>query len=605
MAGSHFLPPRMLRLGRVFAWVLASWLLLGAAMAVWVGVTGALAYQHLARVQSGAADTVEAVTTDPASAVTRLEALADETSAARALTSGPIWGLASLTPWVGPQLSAFQTVTASADELVTRSFIPLAMAAEGVSIESLRPAAGRFDPGALSRLAEPAHMATGPARDAAEAVRDIDRTPLVGVLGRAVDQADDVFTQSATFIDALSRTSRLLPDMLGQDGERHYLVLVQNNAEWRSLGGISGSAILLTTNNGAVSLDTTESATGLSRNTTQPIVDLPEDITKIYGTRPARYFHNLTEIPDFSIDGPLAQAFFAQKTGVSVDGVITIDPVVLSYILLATGPITLPDGETLSSDNAASLLMNEVYERYPDPAQQDTFFAASTGAVFHALLEGRGSASAFISALNRAGNEHRLLMWSADADEQAVLAGTTIAGPLPSTDEHTARFGLYLNDGTGSKMSYYLTPTTSLAWDSCPSSDSRTQRQLSLHLDLANGAPADAATSLPLYITGNGAYGTAPGHAKVVGNVYLPEGFELVSAQTTTGADFTQATLEGRTVLTFGVDVAPQQTIGVDVVVRGTSTASHAEAHVTPTADASLDPIVRASCENRAVAILE
>ncbi len=605
MSGTQFLPPRMLVAGRVLAWVVASGLLLGFLMTVWVAVTGALAFQHLSRVQSGAADTIDAVTADPASAVAQLETLANETSAARSLTSGPIWGLASVMPWVGPQLAAFHTVTVSADELLTQSFVPLARAAEGVSVENLRPTGGRLDPTALSGLAEPARTAADPARDAAGAVRNIDRTPLVGVLSRAVDQAGEVFTNSATFIDALSRTAQLLPAMLGQDGERRYLVLVQNNAEWRSLGGISGSAIVLTTDNGAVSLGGTESATGLSRDITQPVVDLPAEITDIYGTRPARYFHNLTEIPDFSIDGPLAKEFFAKKTGVSVDGVIAIDPVVLSYILSATGPVTLPDGEKLSSDNTVDLLMNGVYARYPDPAQQDAFFAASTGAVFQALLEGRGSASGFVSALSRAGNEHRLLMWSADADEQAVLAGTTIAGPLPSTDERTARFGVYLNDGTGSKMSYYVAPQTSLAWTSCPSANPLLPRQLTLHLDLTSTAPADAATSLPTYITGNAAYGTAPGTAKVVGNVYLPEGFDLVSAQTTNGASFARATFDGRSVLTFGVDVTPQQTIGVDVVVQGASTATEAEAFVTPTADAALDPVVRASCQSRAVATLE
>lgn len=605
MSGSQFLSPRMLTAGRVFAWVLGTGLLLGLIMIIWVGVTGALAYNHLSRVQAGAADTLVSVTADPASAVTQLETLAEETSAARNLTSGPVWSLASLMPWVGPQLAAFHTVTESADDLLTQSFIPLARAAEGVSIENFRPTGGRLDPTALSGLVEPAQAAAGPARDAADAVRNIDRTPLVGVLARAVNKAGDVFTQSATFIDALSRTSQLLPAMLGQDGERRYLVLVQNNAEWRSLGGISGSAILLRTDNGTVSLGTTESATELSRDSRRPVVDLPAEIMEIYGTRPARYFHNLTEIPDFSIDGPLAKEFFAQKTGVSVDGVIAIDPVVLSYILSATGPVTLPDGEKLSSDNVVDLLMNGVYERYPDPSQQDAFFAASSGAVFQALLDGRGSASGFISALSRAGNEHRLLMWSASVDEQALLAGTTIAGPLPSNDERTARFGLYLNDGTGSKMSYYVTPRASLAWDSCPSSDAATQRQLTLHLDLTNAAPADAATSLPTYITGNGAWGTAPGTAKVVGNVYLPGGFALVSAQTTNGASFTQAVFDGRTVLTFGVDVAPQQSIGVDVVVRGASVATGAEAFVTPTANAFLDPVVRATCISRAAATLE
>lgn len=605
MSGSQFLPPRIRTAGRVLAWAVAAAIGLCIFVAIWVTTTGVFAYQHLSRVQAGASETVAAVSKDPASAMSQLSSLADEASAARGLTSGPAWALASATPWVGPQVAAFRTVTLATDDLLTQSMLPLASAAESVSVEQLRPSGGRFDPTVLNGLVDPSRAAVIPARNAAEAVRDIDRTPLLSVVADAVDEADAVLTQSATFIDAISRTSQLLPRMLGQEQNRSYLILVENNAEWRSLGGISGSAILLRTENGAVSLVSTESATALSQNLSQPVVDLPNEITNVYGNRPARFFHNLTELPDFSVVGPLAKEFFAKKTGVSVDGVIAIDPVVLSYILSATGPVALPDGGKLSSENAVGLLMNEVYLRYPDPSQQDAIFATATGAVFQAILEGKGSPSGLISALGRAGNEHRLLMWNADPGEQSVLTGSTIAGPLPSTDDRTARFGLYLNDGTGSKMSYYLSPQASLGWSSCPSSDVSSQRQLSLHLDLVSSAPADAATTLPPYITGNGVYGTAPGSARIVGNIYLPEGFELVSARNSYGTSFTEASIDGRGVLTFGVDVAPQQSVSVDVVVTGASAARDAEAFVTPTASAALSPTVTTTCKSQSAASLE
>ena len=45
-------------------------------------------------------------------------------------------------------------------------------------------------------------------------------------------------------VDALSRTATLLPAMLGRDGPRDYLIVFQNNAEWRSLGGIVGALAL-------------------------------------------------------------------------------------------------------------------------------------------------------------------------------------------------------------------------------------------------------------------------------------------------------------------------------------------------------------------------
>ena len=74
-----------------------------------------------------------------------------------------------------------------------------------------------------------------------------------------------------------------------------------------------------------------------------------------------------------------------RETGVDVSGVISLDPVSLSYLLEATGPVALPTGDVLTSENAVDLLLNGVYLRYADPRDQDAFFAAAAGSVFGAL----------------------------------------------------------------------------------------------------------------------------------------------------------------------------------------------------------------------------
>ncbi len=56
---------------------------------------------------------------------------------------------------------------------------------------------------------------------------------------------------------------------------------------------------------------------------------------------------------------------WAEQTGTNVDGVIAIDPVALSYILGAVGPITMPDGEVVSRDNVVELTESTAYLRFP------------------------------------------------------------------------------------------------------------------------------------------------------------------------------------------------------------------------------------------------
>lgn len=597
--------PLSRRAGHIAIWVVGGLLLLAVAIAAWVGVRGALAYQHLSAIRSLAPTAAASVTSDPTQATPALEQLATEASAAHDLTSDPVWAIAESTPWIGPQLAAFATIASASDRLFADSLLPLAIAARDVSLDDLRPHDGRLDTTALSTLTAPARSAADAATGAAADVDAIDRTPLVGVVATAVDQARSTYDAAASAIDALRRATELLPSMLGQDGPRTYLLLVQNNAEWRSLGGVSGTAIELSADHGALSLVETHSATSLSRGISGPVVELPSDVQKIYETRPARYFHNLTQIPDFATDGPLAREMYRQQTGREVDGVMAVDPVVLSYLLEATGPVALPDGESLTGDNAVPLLLDDTYRRYADPAAQDAFFAGATGAVFEALREGRGSTPGLIAALARGVEERRVLVWAAEPTEQSVIEGTTLAGQLPASDGRTARFGVYLNDGTGSKMSYYIAPKADLRWGSCRTSADASTREVTLTLTLSNTAPADASTSLPAYVTGNGVYGTAPGVATVVTDVYLPEGWTPVTTTTSSGTEFTRSTLDGREVLTVGATVAPQATAQIEITATAVSTATEAEALLTPTADSTLSPTVRAACTGAAGAVLQ
>jgi len=582
--------------GRIFAWVLAAALLILILTAAWVGVRGVLAYQHLQRVQAGAAAGTAALADDPSAAAPTLARLAADSSAAAELTSDPVWSFAERMPWIGPQLAAFHVVAASSDELLRQSLLPLATAAQGISIDTLRPVGGRIDTAALGSLAVPAENAATRSHDAASAVQRIDRTPLLGPVGAAVDQADDLFTQVSTAVDTLSRTSQLLPDMLGRSGPRTYLVLVQNNAEWRSLGGIAGAGLILRADNGAVSLAGTVSTTDFSGGFPDPVAPLSDEVTAIYKNKPARYFQNTTQVPDFSVGAPLAREMYRLKSGVEVDGVMAVDPVVLAHLLTATGAVTLPDGETLTDTNAVSLLLNEVYFRFAKPADQDAFFATAAGAVFQALAEGRGSASDLIKAFALSAEQHRLLVWSAHDSEQSVIAGSDLAGGLPVSDGVRAQFGVYLNEGGGSKMTYYTQPDVSLRWGTCLPAGELAPRSLTLSVALTSTAPADAATSLPEYVTNGGRLGTPAGVSEIVGNIYLPEGFELDSATATDGGGFAGGTHEGRRVLTFDVDLNPGETKSITVVVHATTTAAEAQALVTPTADAALSPVVVASC---------
>jgi hypothetical protein len=147
--------------------------------------------------------------------------------------------------------------------------------------------------------------------------------------------------------------------------------------------------------------------------------------------------------------------------------------------------------------------------------------------------------------------------FGAHADEQAIIDGTVVAGQL-SSPTRTRRFGVFLNDGTGSKMSYHIDPRRVSRLGSCRPAGQERPRQLTLQLTLTSRAPADRRDGAArVHHRRWRVHGTAPGAAEVVGNIYLPQGFDLVSATATNGAGFAGGMHEGRRVLTFGIDLDP------------------------------------------------
>ena len=87
------------------------------------------------------------------------------------------------------------------------------------------------------------------------AARRLDRINPNGLLEAVASPLVDLRAQVAKVAlttATAARAVQLLPPMLGADGPREYLLLVQNNAEQRATGGIPGSVILLRAVDGAV-----------------------------------------------------------------------------------------------------------------------------------------------------------------------------------------------------------------------------------------------------------------------------------------------------------------------------------------------------------------
>ena len=342
-------------------------LLLGCVVAsvVWVGVDALSARGEL-KAAAGQVKVLQAQVArgDRAEARSTLSSLQEHASAARATTSGPQWSAVGALPWLGPNVTAVQAVSEVIDDLALNALPTLMDATELVDPTTLVLDDGRIDLQSLQKAAPAVVAANGEVHAARQALDSISVDDLLPTVGRPlVDLRAQVGRVALTTATA-ARAVQLLPPMLGADGPREYLMLVQNNAEQRATGGVS-TLIVLRAVNGVVEVVQTRSAGGELGSLPTPILSLTRAEQALFGTGLGRYMADVTFTPDFPRSGQLAAAIWKQQVGADLDGVLSIDPGALARVLGATGPVELSTGQVLTSKNAERLLMNTVYLEDP------------------------------------------------------------------------------------------------------------------------------------------------------------------------------------------------------------------------------------------------
>lgn len=415
--------------------------------------------------------------------------LSAETNAAVAGSHGRLWGAAEMIPFVGDNLSAVRVVAEVTDQLASDVVAPVS----SLTLDSFRPQNGRIDLEAVSALGPLLDQVSNGLDDATITLESLNRDDLIDQVASGVTQLDDALADIEPMIDPVRDVVSVLPDALGASGPRNYLLMFQGNSEARSLGGNAAIFIVMRAENGTIDLIDQATSFDFEQPAEDPVAPLDPEAVAIFGDKIGRFTPDFTMVPDFPQAVDILMGWWAREKEIPIDAVMSFDPVALSYLLDATGPITLPTGDVLSSQNAASLLLNEVYFKYENPLAQDVFFASAAGAVFSQVTGGNFAPLGLINALSRSADERRLLYHSNDPAETELIAGTPMSGTLPTDNTDRSVVGVYVNDNTGSKKSYYL----DMSIDACLA-DANVQGTVTLSSTLNE----EDAANLPTYIAG-------------------------------------------------------------------------------------------------------
>jgi Protein of unknown function (DUF4012) len=157
----------------------------------------------------------------------------------------------------------------------------------------------------------------------------------------------------------------IAPSVLGLERDRTYVVVMTNLAQSQPSGGTPEAVARLRVSKGVIAVEGRPA--GVVENLQEARVTwpaLPADPWRPGATFTG--FADANSSPNFPTSGEELLRAYEAMGGGRADGVVSLDPLALRGLLGVTGGMTVPGYGRLTSDNVATQIMRDAYERWPD-----------------------------------------------------------------------------------------------------------------------------------------------------------------------------------------------------------------------------------------------
>ena len=564
-----------------------------------VGVAGAFAYEAYSSVM-GVYDEAKEVlslveglsdelTDEDADLEATVDKIASLVSSMRDEMDGRLWDLLAMVPTYGEDVELARELVAIVDDLCTDALVPLAQSLSDFSLANL-VVDGVIDVDGVVALVDAVNTAAdalAAADDRAQALGEAH----IDKLASYVTKAQDSLASARELVESVEPVLNLIPQLIGAEGSRTYLIIAQNNAEIRTTGGFGGAQGIVTITDGVIEMGDFESVNYISDRS---VIELTDEEVALFQTRAVTMTYTSGDA-NFTPDFPRACELYMtiweyNHPSDQIDGVIAIDPVFIQWLLAATGgSVTAIDGTVVDGTNAAEVLMSEVYWTYPtDGDLQDAVFASVAEGVFDLVLGDLGSLELadLVELFELGASEGRLLAYMVDEEEQALMEDLSIDGALP-TDVTDVQTGIYVNNHSYSKLDWYLDLDVWMG-EGTVNDDGSVSYDLTVVLQ--NTMTDEEAANLPSYVRAWSTVADDVTQIMLDFYLYAPYG-GTISDVTCTYATLTESTHNDLQVFFGELRMLPGETITVTYTVTVPAEVADEElwVRVTPTADTTLD----------------
>ena len=389
------------------------------------GRTAVLSAEGILR-SAGLAPTADQLT----AAKTQLEdAKLDFGDRSSVVDSGWIAGIVGHLPWFDRQVAAGRALRHAGEDgtNLALDLLPL--------LQDLHSGSASGGSGVIKELASLGNTEHAAITRALGDLTALDRSVATvpsGSLFGPIDRMRAAAQQAQQRLDGPVRAGltilQALPRIVGA-GTHRYLILLTNPGEERGGGGFIGAVGVVVFQDGQLASSDfmpSEFSDALVRD-----IPPPAPIGEITGTNLSLSDSDWS--PNFPTSAALATEFYTRATGQSVDGVINVDPVALSYVLQVVGNVQVPPYPQIVGASNALLELNYIINqaRPGDPGK--AYLAPFGHAVVDAALKTpRAKWVALATALERGAAERHIVLNFNDTQLEQLVTSAGIGGVLPT-----------------------------------------------------------------------------------------------------------------------------------------------------------------------------
>lgn len=362
----------------------------------------------------------------------------------------------------GNDITAARTMLQSVNNLVEGPFTDMVNLSKDLSGFSMKDKT--VDLSSLSNMPKIVHQARTDIQRETATLRLL-KQPKIHQVASAVNAGADGLEAVDHMLDSYDELVNLFPELLGENGERTYLLVVQNPAEIRSGGGMVGNYAVVTANKGIVNIGDFDT-TGGFQNPVRAFDDKGVQEAQLFGDQVWKWPQTTTVNPDYQRAAVnfkhLWQYQDSKNKQKQVAGVISVDPVFLQAMVGATGNVKLEDGKVLNGTNTLRFFERDLYIDHPKFEEQNKYTSKAAKLVMNHILQNAkpDNLSALLKALKETTSSSHLKIWMQDQSEfdalvQTGLINENAAGGLPGSETEPVT-GVYLNQSQASKLDWYL-----------------------------------------------------------------------------------------------------------------------------------------------------